>query len=1167
MRIKRLELKAVGPFTDKILDFSSEPSGLHIVYGPNEAGKSSSLRALQALLFGFPQRTDDNFLHPYDQLLVGGCLQAGDGRELLFYRRKRSRNSLFDEQDRLLDPAALDPFLHGLDQDLFTTLYGIDHETLIRGGQDILDQQGDVGQALFSAGTGLASLKAVVDELEGEAEEIFKPRGKNQQIALALANYKEIQSQIKEATLSSRVWQEHRQILEEAAETLQRVNCRRLEIIRQRQQLERLQQAIPLLGERGVLGHKIAAMGEVAELPADFGERRRESEQGCREACARLETNRARLRELVEKRDQLVPDQALLEEAGMVEMLYQELGQYRKAASDRPQLEGRRIGCRSEAAALLRQIRPDLSLDDLESLRPSLARRKSLQDLGGRREILDQTLVQARRRLRSVEQSLHAVLEELRELPCEGDDGGLSRVFQQARKAGDLDGEWQRRSRELTTTRRSCEAALQRLGLWSGPLEATLTLPVPRTETLQRWEQQLADDFENVRRLRQDKDSLAVERLRYQEQLAALTCASEVPSEEEVQRHRRHREDGWQLLRRQWLKGENVAEASRLYDADQPLPDAYEQAVARADRSADRLYREADRVQKHADLTVRIAVLDDRLAELETGQRLAEGRLQKMEDAWCRLWANCQLQPQSPREMLAWLGSFDKLRTMVNDAQEQAAALRELQEQRRHWRALLLKELDDQGNALPVEGEQLEPVLQQAERQLAYLQKLQSRRQSLQERRRELEKQRQAAALEEAEAEQSRDLWQRRWQEAIYSLGLDPQTEPADVAIFGETLQACFEQLKAADEFRVRIQGIDRDSAAFTKSLRDCLARLAPDLQDQPPERAVSQLHGRLGRARAEQARRLQLDEEMQALEQSVTAARAQVAQLEEQRAALHRLAGCDSAEQLDEAERRSLLHRQLQEKLTELEAALGRMAGGQSLDALQDEAQSCDADELPGRLAALGDELENGLEPEVRRLSEIIGREKNELSRMDGNSRAADLAEAGQQQLAAIRHLTERYIRLKLAGTFLREEIERYRAENQDPVLGLASRYFEELTLGSFAGLQADLDDQDRPVLIGLRSSGHRVRVAGMSSGTRDQLYLALRLATLEWRARSNEPMPFIVDDVLINFDDQRSRAGLAALSELAARCQIILFTHHQQILQSARELPHAKRVFIHSL
>ena len=45
MRILDLHLRAVGPFTDLSLDLSAGNRGLHIIYGLNEAGKSSALRS------------------------------------------------------------------------------------------------------------------------------------------------------------------------------------------------------------------------------------------------------------------------------------------------------------------------------------------------------------------------------------------------------------------------------------------------------------------------------------------------------------------------------------------------------------------------------------------------------------------------------------------------------------------------------------------------------------------------------------------------------------------------------------------------------------------------------------------------------------------------------------------------------------------------------------------------------------------------------------------------------------------------------------------------------------------------------------------------------------------------------------------------------------------
>jgi len=129
------------------------------------------------------------------------------------------------------------------------------------------------------------------------------------------------------------------------------------------------------------------------------------------------------------------------------------------------------------------------------------------------------------------------------------------------------------------------------------------------------------------------------------------------------------------------------------------------------------------------------------------------------------------------------------------------------------------------------------------------------------------------------------------------------------------------------------------------------------------------------------------------------------------------------------------------------------------------------------------------------------------------------------------------------------------------------ASEHFAALTLGSFERLMADFDEKDEPVLVGIRPDGERVYGAGMSSGTRDQLYLALRLASLEKYMQDAEPMPFIVDDILVDFDDERSEAALSRLAALAENTQVIVFTHHYQVVEQARKLQGAGSVHVHTL
>jgi uncharacterized protein YhaN len=58
-----------------------------------------------------------------------------------------------------------------------------------------------------------------------------------------------------------------------------------------------------------------------------------------------------------------------------------------------------------------------------------------------------------------------------------------------------------------------------------------------------------------------------------------------------------------------------------------------------------------------------------------------------------------------------------------------------------------------------------------------------------------------------------------------------------------------------------------------------------------------------------------------------------------------------------------------------------------------------------------------------------------------------------------------------------------------------------------------------------------------------------------LEEYLANNEPMPFIVDDILIRFDDFRAAAALAALADLSRRTQIIFFTHHRHLVELAEK------------
>jgi uncharacterized protein YhaN len=237
------------------------------------------------------------------------------------------------------------------------------------------------------------------------------------------------------------------------------------------------------------------------------------------------------------------------------------------------------------------------------------------------------------------------------------------------------------------------------------------------------------------------------------------------------------------------------------------------------------------------------------------------------------------------------------------------------------------------------------------------------------------------------------------------------------------------------------------------------------------------------------------------------------------------------------------------------MEEQLIEIGTGASIEQLETEAEEVDPDSLPGQLQKLQQNIE---ELDARRTELMDGRAtaRSALEQMDGSAQAAEAAEEAQEILASMRSDVERYIRVRLAHSILQREIERYRKEHQAPLVVRASEFFREITAGSFISLQSHYGDDDEPQLVGVREDNSKVGTGGMSSGTRDQLYLALRLSTLEKYLKQSEPMPFVVDDILVNFDDERARAALEVLAQLSERTQVLLFTHHGRIREQAEEL-----------
>ena len=176
MRFQRLRIPAFGPFTNLELSFPLENNDLHVIYGDNEAGKSSLLRAIRDLLFGIHGQSPDNFQHDYKNLLIKGEIETRGGDKREFQRRKGNKNTLLDGDGNPLPDNALWPLLGSIDQAYFSTMFGLGSSELREGAQQLLKGEGEIGNALFSASLGGTPVQHILESLVASSEALFKGR-------------------------------------------------------------------------------------------------------------------------------------------------------------------------------------------------------------------------------------------------------------------------------------------------------------------------------------------------------------------------------------------------------------------------------------------------------------------------------------------------------------------------------------------------------------------------------------------------------------------------------------------------------------------------------------------------------------------------------------------------------------------------------------------------------------------------------------------------------------------------------------------------------------------------------------------------------------------------------------------------------------------------------
>jgi hypothetical protein len=918
-----------------------------------------------------------------------------------------------------------------------------------------------------------------------------------------------------------------------------RAEQRRLESLRSK--LERVRRLAPYLKELTVKEAELAGLGEVVELPptayADLLKAQGDlaAEQKVREE------RQVDLAGKQQARDAIQADRAALALAGDIEAL----DKLRGACVNHPQdllLQESEVERHLSAAfGAAAQLGWPTDEQGLGAALPTALALKTVTNLLREHGALRQALAGAREALEEKERELAQLKDQLDRLPTVDVPEALRIAL------ADAQGFRNSGSRELLLERavdaasRALDDALDRLGPWRKPVKALRALDLPSAARLAALQKEESERSSAVAAAREAQDNAReeVERLELQER--HFTQNNKVVTTAEVQAARTRRDGAWGDIKSGTASldagAPAVDDAIRLADE---LVDS-QLGTSQAAAALQSLRQQAESAR--ANLTRKNAALNEREHELSASH-----------DAWTHLTATAGVPGMPLADMNEWLAKREAVFVAQVELERQEKELDEARTARAGAQAALLFALRAVSRGSESDG--LAALVISAESFVQAAEKSIAQRSSLDDQARQVERARAGAQLKVDHAQDAYDAWNAQWRDALADAKLTSSAATlAGAAGAVELANAVATEFAAAEAPRNRILAIRADLSTLKTEARRLAEALEPELLALGNGLEVARrLTARLATAKEAAKAIERADDAVTHATAKVADAAAAVAGANARIQPLLQLAGVGAIDAALPFAERSDRRRVLLQGIEAAQEALIRDGDGLSQDAIAAEIAEQDIRQVPALIESVNQDLGDV----GKRLNELAQKQvvaEQAFGDINGQANAA-LAEAKRQEaLAAMGDAAEQYLEAATASRLLKWATDRYRDQKQGPMLKRAGEIFAGLTLGEFARLTVDTESTP-PMLYARRTNGKAVAVAGLSEGTRDQLFLALRIAALELQLKNKAALPFVADDLFINFDDDRAKAGLDALRDLSTRTQVLFLTHHDHLLPLVKEV-----------
>jgi len=387
---------------------------------------------------------------------------------------------------------------------------------------------------------------------------------------------------------------------------------------------------------------------------------------------------------------------------------------------------------------------------------------------------------------------------------------------------------------------------------------------------------------------------------------------------------------------------------------------------------------------------------------------------------------------------------------------------------------------------------------------------------------------------------------QHRWQALLERSELRIDLDPSQAANVMASIRTLKSQQRTTAGLRMRVSQMSDTAGEIDFRLSEILE--AAELPEPPSQQATAALEDLAERLLAHDRaveRQNQIATEIDNWATEFTSLESRMSELDAKIGLLLEL-----GETYDHDEFKALgiqvqERRELERKLSELleNAPLLSSEDGQSY---RDDLQATPHEDSVARLQQLEDE-EKRLRGTINELHSEQGDLLRQQAEYEKSGQALELHSTINILEEKLGSDAQRWAVLTIARDVFERTREEFQQERQPALMKSASKYLSDLTLGRYTSVRAVIGEKEQDLEV-VEGEAHTKRANELSRGTAEQLFLAMRFALIEEYAKNAEPMPVVLDDILVNFDPQRAKAACKVIMDLSERFQVIFLTCHPE-------------------